>query len=136
MTRKRWIHVAALALVFAFLFWAFSAPQPITFADLPDASVSITAAGFHCTSDRSDGQIQQGFLVTTDKSDWKVANNLCKIGNMGDEWKGKVWVTFTNANGELCLVPDDASPRFWGKVLAFGDADLLNQIEGTLRRTM
>jgi len=136
MKRSRWIVVAAFLLTFLGLYWALAAPRPILFADVKEASVSIVAAGFHCTSDRADGVIQCGFLVATEQVGWKDANNLCKIGKMSSDWHGKVWVTFTRESGILCTVPDDASTRTWGGVLAYGDAKLLDQIEITLRRTM
>jgi hypothetical protein len=136
MKRDRWILAVAGVAAFLGLCWALNSPTPIVFPTVPEACVNVTAAGFHCTSDREDGVIAHGFLVTTEKTDWNVANNLCKIGKMGPEWKGKVWVTFTASKGALCVLPDDAATRSWGSVCAFGDEDLLNQIEGTLRRTM
>lgn len=135
MKRTRWMIVAMTILILG-LYWAFSAPTPIVFSTIGDARVNIKSAGFHCTTDRADGFIQSGFLVTREESDWKVVNNLCKIGKMGEEWKGKVWVTYTNESGVLCTVPDDAPTRTWGGVLAYGDAKLLDQIEESLRRAM
>jgi hypothetical protein len=136
MKRNRWILALAGMAAFLGLCWALTSPPPIVFPNVPEACVNVTAAGFHCTSDREDGIIAHGFLVTTDETDWRVANSLCKIGKMGPEWKGKVWVTYSNTRGALCVLPDDAASRTWGTVCAYGDADLLNQIEGTLRRTM
>lgn len=135
MKRTRWLVVGMTVLILG-LYWIFSAPTPIVFPSVNEASASIAGAGFHCTSDREDGVVSCGFLVTNEESNWKVANNLCKIGKMGPEWKGKVWVTYTNESGVLCIVPDDAATRTWGGVLAYGDARLLDQIEETLRRTM
>jgi hypothetical protein len=135
MKRTRWI-VAAMTVLVLGLYWVFSAPNPIRFPTVTEASVNLTAAGFHCTADRADGVVTCGFMVTQEESTWKVANNLCKIGKMGSEWNGKVWVTYTNDSGTLCTIPDDATTRSWGGVLAYGDARLLDQIEETLRRTM
>lgn len=136
MKRNRWIIAIAGVVAFLVMCWLLNSPSPIVFPNVQEACVNVTAAGFHCTSDREDGVVAHGFLITQDETDWQAANNLCKIGKMGPEWKGKVWVTYTNNNGAICVLPDDASSRLWGSVCAFGDADLLNQIESTLRRTM
>ena len=134
MKRNRWIVALAGVAIFG-LCWVLASPPPIVFPSVPEACVHVTAAGFHCTSDREDGIIAHGFLVTTEETHWRVANNLCKIGKMKPEWKGKVWVTFLLTKCFL-RIPDDAASRSWGSVCAYGDAELLNQIEGTLRRTM
>jgi hypothetical protein len=135
MKRTRCL-LAAIVVVFVFLWFAFPAPRPIVFANVTEASVNIKAAGFHCTSDRNDGIIQSGFLITTEEANWKVANDLCKVGKMGPDWKGKVWISYSGLTGTLCNVPDDATTRTWGGVCAFGDSNLLDQIEGTLRAMM
>jgi len=132
MKRARWIFLGAFAL---FLLLRLFFPTPtITFHDVKEASNSIQAVGFRCTSDRVDGIVASGFMVTEEDATWKDANNLCKSGPMGPEWKGKVWVSLVPAHGTYGTIPENAPTRSWGGVVAFGDAKLLDQLENTLQR--
>jgi hypothetical protein len=104
-------------------------PAPITFADVQDAHRSIEAAGFCCASDRADGKIVSGFLISREPVSGDEIRTLRKVGSMGPEWKGKVWLLhLKNARS----TPDDGGVRVWGDVLAIGDNDLLNEIESAL----
>lgn len=134
MKRNRWIVAIVGVAAFLGICWALTPPPPIVFPNVQEACVRVTAAGFHCTSDREDGVTANGFLVTQEETDWRVVNVLWKIGKMGPEWKGKVWVTFSTDQLALCGIPNGAASRSWGVVCAYGDADLLNQIECSLRR--
>jgi hypothetical protein len=131
MKKISFAFLAVLAVGLVFL--SLLTPQPIFFRDVGEASRCIQAAGYCVTSDRTDGVIQSGFLVTTQEATWEDANNLCKIGKMGPEWKGRVWVSQLAPGFCLGTLPDDAKPRTWGDVCAFGDPVLLEQLEDKLR---
>ena len=124
------LTIVAVCLVFR----ALLAPGQIAFQDLGEASRCVKAAGYCITSDRIDGVIQSGFMVTTEEATWEDANGLCKIGAMGPEWKGRVWVTQLAPAFYLGTMPDGAKPRTWGDVCAFGDPVLLEQLEDKLQR--
>ena len=129
------IYCSVLAVVaMCMVLRSLLTPEPIVFQDLGEASRCIKAVGFCVTSDRADGIIQSGFLVTEEQVGSIEANNLCKIGKMGPEWKGRVWVSQVSPAFYLGTVPDDAKPRTWGDLCAFGDPVLLDQIENKLQR--
>jgi hypothetical protein len=104
-----------------------------SFATIMDAWANIKAEGFHCTSDRADGRVGNGFLVSRDVITSSEACRLYKAGRPGQEWKGKVWLThISTEDWQLPAAPDDANTRSWGNIRAFGDNDLLNEIESAL----
>ena len=131
MNRDRWLIAAAIVLFLVAR--AFIVPTHIQFKTLTDASTSIKAAGFHCRSDRADGIIQSGFLVSQNEVTWQEVNELNKIGKLGAEWKGKVWVTSNGAFGDVGTLPEDGCKRVWGDVWAFGDEKFLVLLEGVLQ---
>lgn len=135
MKRLAYTCSAVVVLLIA-VRWYLSAYTPISFNDLPDAVSCIRVAGFHVTSDRIDGEIQTGFLVTAEQATWKDANDLVKVNKIGPEWKGKVWVTIIGETGAHGVVPEEANARTWGRVCAYGDKDLLNQVEYALQRVV
>jgi hypothetical protein len=104
----------------------------ITFLHLRDAKTRLLGAGFICTSDRADGTLATGFLISRQSSSWSEAGTLCKVGPMGPEWKGKVWVTFNSNDWRLASLPEHAGMRVWGTVIAYGDEEFLSEIDGSL----
>src|SRR5438552_1818261 len=126
------LSVAALSLVGT----AFVYPHhDVTFAHLRDAKARLTAAGFYCTADNAPGHISNGFTISREAITWTEAGLLCKAGPMGPHWKGKVWVTINTAGWGLETMPDDAGTRVWGAVVAFGDEELLGEIDELLSET-
>jgi hypothetical protein len=134
MQRKDWlIGITALALLLL-VAWFLVPKSPTSFVSVHDASRRIAAAGFRCTGDRADGQLDNGFLVTREEIKWEDVAVLRKAGPIDEQWKGKVWVAYHSAR-QIYSVPDQAEVRLWGSVCAFGDGELLAEIEGALRHT-
>jgi hypothetical protein len=104
----------------------------VTFRHLPDAKAALAAAGYFCISDSSAGEISTGFLISRQAIAWHEAGSLCKAGPMGRAWQGKVWVTINPACWRLLSIPDQAGTRVWGDVIAFGDDELLREIDTLL----
>src|SRR5437879_1401988 len=77
----------------------------ITFDHLRDAKSALVAAGYHCTSDCANGRLSSGFLLSREDVSWSDASKLCKVGVMGPEWKGKVWVTLSPDYWQLQSIP-------------------------------
>jgi hypothetical protein len=133
MKRREWIAgIAVLALLGATA-WLLMPRPDVAFVTVRQASGSITAEGFRCTSDRADGQLENGFLVTREETNWREVNVLPKAGPMGPEWKGKVWITGVVPN-QIWNMPDGAAAKLWGGVYAYGDGAFLAEIEGALQR--
>ena len=65
--------IVVLALVARFL---VTQETPVVFEDLKDALNSIKAQGFHCTTDREDGQMSSGFVVSREELPWEEVNSL------------------------------------------------------------
>lgn len=127
---RYWLAGGALLVLVGLVFWV--KPHAIAFSGLREAHASFVTAGFYCTSDAYDGQIGSGFVISREKLAWADAVELRKAGSMGPEWKGRVWVTVTPVYWQIEAIPDDAATRTWGEVLAFGDAELLDEIESAL----
>ena len=133
MFKLHWYLASGPILLVALMSGAYLVRQPVTaFTQLPDAKARLLAAGFLCTTDSIHGKSGTGFLVSREPVSWGEAGSLCKAGEMGPRWKGKVWVTQSPRNYYLLTIPDDAGTRVWGDVLAFGDANLLSEIEDAL----
>lgn len=132
---KRW-QVRASAAVLVVLAGAFYCTRNyddvIRFDQLPQAQARLANLGFFCTTDCADGQLSCGFLLSRNSSSWSDVCQLRKTGSMGPEWRGKVWVTLNPSCWELKSVPDQAGIRVWGAVIAFGDDELLREIEAAL----
>jgi hypothetical protein len=124
--------LTAIGLLFFFLVY-FN--PPVTFHDLKQASNELKDAGFICTSDRADGKSINGFIVSRKAIPWEDSNSMWKAGPMGSDWKGKVWISKHSSEMPLETTPNDQAPRIWGNVLAFGDQEFLDEIEGALKRT-
>jgi len=133
MKRKEWllgIAVLACLVAVAWFLW----PRPGVYcADLEEARTVIEAEGFFCTSDRVDGKICTGFLVTRAATTADDVNLLCKVGPMGQDWKGKVWVQIHKPT-QTWMIPETADARVWGGVHVFGDKSFLEQLEAALQR--
>jgi hypothetical protein len=121
---------ASLLILVGYLIWS-KAPV-IAFSGLRDAHARFISAGFHCTSDAIDGQVGSGFVLSREKLGWADAVELRKSGTMGPEWKGRVWVTVNPGFWQIEAIPDDAATRTWGEIVAFGDAELLEEIESSM----
>jgi len=106
----------------------------ITFDNLKQAQSRIAAAGYHCRSDRADGMLEFGFLVTHESVDWPVVAELMKVEPFGPEWHGKVWIAILGDQFELSSIPNVPGTRIWGKTVAFGDPEFLDEIEKAIRR--
>jgi|ERR1043165_1853403 hypothetical protein len=127
--------VVATLMILSLTALAFRPKTEITFHTLLEAKTRLLTLGVHCTSDRANGQLDTGLLVSRSAVTWSEAGSLRKIGRMGPQWKGKVWVTVNPQRWELQTVPDDASVRVWGDIVAFGDAEFLNEIDEALSRS-
>ena len=115
-----------MALVASVLFFNH---HEVTFRRLADVKTALAAAGYHCISDSAGGDISCGFLISRDAITWNEAGTLCKSGPMGRQWQGKVWVTINPDCWRLQSIPDQAGTRVWGAVVAFGDDELLREID-------
>lgn len=104
----------------------------VSFGRLHEAKARLAALGYHIVSDSANGQISTGFLISRNAVAWNEAGTLCKSGRMGPEWRGKVWVTLNPEIWQLHTVPEEAGVRVWGAVVAFGDDELLQEIEAGL----
>jgi hypothetical protein len=133
MSRLRWLLLpcAILAVLTVTLAW----PRPITFGDLEQAQDQIAHGGYCCTSDRQDGQVQFGFMVTRVPTDWTSVAETMKVGALGPNWRGKVWIARISSSYQLASIPEATGARIWGSVIAFGDSELLAEIEQSLWRT-
>jgi len=130
-TRKRWslatfgivcgISVVGLLLDFR---------CACAFENLQQAHESITRVGYHCVGDREDGQLQYSFVVSRMPITRADVVGMRKVGAMGSTWKGRIWIVAPSSDVPLLTAPGEVPPRVWGRVLAFGDADLLDEIEG------
>jgi hypothetical protein len=104
--------------------------ESATFNDLNESYAVIAEHGFHCRSDRHDGRIASGYMVSRDPMTWADVNEVPKVGPMGAEWRGKVWVTSQmNMQCPQLAIPDKAKLHLWGSLYAFGDEDLISEIE-------
>lgn len=100
-----------------------------SFDNLQQACSLLRTAGYFCTSDRADGRIENSFVVCREPLTWEEGNLNCKSGPMGRRWKGRVWIIRSMPFTEMWTTPGDTEPRIWGKVWAFGDSELLAEIE-------
>jgi hypothetical protein len=104
------------------------------FKNLNDAQARLGGLGYYCISDRRDGHLENGFAVTREKIEWTEANNLVKVGAMGPEWRGIVWIGIIDDGlTDLTTVPDWYGTRKWGNAIAIGDSGLLQEIEERLQ---
>jgi hypothetical protein len=105
----------------------------MTFVNLAEARSRLADAGYYCTTDRLDGTLATGFLLSREPAQWNEAGALRKIGAMGSQWHGKAWVTFSSPLWQLQTLPENAGLRVWGKVIVFGDENLLREIDDLSR---
>lgn len=133
MTSNRWLLIGAFVTL---VLLGSCLKRAIAFNKLDEARTTLRSLGYFCISDRSDGIIGTGFLVCRKELHWVEACSLSKVGKFGPEWRGRVWFAVIDDNNlELCGIPDWPGSRVWGNVVAFGDADLLDEIEGHLTPT-
>lgn len=128
MTRLILAAGATIALATAGLSYV-AKQNEIAFTHLSEAKDRLVDTGFYCISDRSDGSLGCGFLISREAMSWSEAGLLRKIGPMGPEWKGKVWVTLHQEHWRVVSLPDHAGVRVWGSVVAYGDEEVLSELE-------
>jgi hypothetical protein len=134
MNRHQWLTGVLGLASLAIAVWLVAPARTVSFDKLADACDGIRAHGFHCRSDYQDGNVHgSGFMVSRQPATWQEANRLFKNGTMSAAWRGKVWVT--DLDPELSyFLPDDASVRYWGRICAFGDEELLAEMEAALQQ--
>ena len=110
----------------------FTRPHDVAFDRCKRRWLKLALLGFHVTSDCANGQLSCGFMLSRQASSWLDVCTLRKSGTMGPEWQGKVWVTLNPNAWQLESVPERAGVRVWGSVVAFGDDELLREIEAGL----
>ena len=110
--------------------------QSVRFEGLDAAKADFRAAGFYCVADSVDERNCAGFLISREKISSESVNSMRKVGEMGPAWKGRAWVTLNPRCWRLQLIPDDAATRTWGNVIAFGDADLLRELDEILNSSV
>lgn len=126
------LTIAAAAFT-AVLFLPYTFKSNLSFGNLDEAGTRIRALGYHCLSDRRDGVVENGFAVSRTELVWGDVNNLIKVGAMGPEWRGIIWIALIDDGlTDLYTIPDWAGTRVWGNVVAMGDADLLLEVEANL----
>lgn len=132
----RWKRLSVGAAVAVGLLFCLVYFNPsISYTDLKQVRTELQDAGFHCTGDRANGVAGNGFIVSRKPVAWEAANVMWKAGPMGKDWKDKAWIAKTSSLTPLETTPGDQAPRVWGRVMAFGDEQFLNEIEGALKRT-
>jgi hypothetical protein len=100
--------------------------------NLPEARSRLEAAGFHCVSDEPAAGNMAGFQVSRTPSAREEVARLRKSGPMTAAWKGKAWVTVSAPHWNLALVPEGATVRAWGHVVAFGDEQVMRELDEVL----
>lgn len=122
--------VLALVLVSGTITWLGRDPG-MGFERIHEAQSKLAGLGLHVTTDRANGHVSCGFMLSRDAAKWTDVCLLRKTGSMGPEWRGRVWVTLNPSVWQLESIPDHAGIRVWGSVIAFGDDELLREIEAT-----
>jgi hypothetical protein len=134
MNWKSWtMTMGTLLLLAGVAFWSRS--QVLSFDHLDDVKSRVHAVGYYCAADVADERVCSGFLISREPVSVDDAGSLCKAGRMGPEWRGRVWVTISPSCWQLQTVPDGAEVRRWGAIIAFGDGELLSEIDRTLDST-
>lgn len=129
----RWAIAAGAAMVLATAgVTVVSRQYEIVFEHVQEAQERLARAGFHCRSDRADGSIGSGFLISKEALSWIDVGSLRKVGPMGPDWKGKVWITINRPEWRQESLPDNAGLRCWGSVIAYGDEALLQEVDAAL----
>ena len=107
---------AGAILFFALIgFTWYTGHRQLSFANASEAKATLSNVGYLCFSDREDGVTESGFLISREFYPWNKACLLCKIGPMGPQWEGKVWVTYNSPEWTLASVPDNAGVRVLGQ---------------------
>jgi hypothetical protein len=131
---KSWkVCAGALALILlSTAVGLFTRSPEVAFERIQDAQSKLASLGLHVTTDSADGQLSCGFMLSRTSATWTDVCSLRKNGAMGPEWRGRVWVTLNPTVWQLESVPERAGVRVWGSVVAFGDDELLREIEAAL----
>ena len=119
-------------LLIASSYWVNS--KSATYRDLKQTyTVVVLQYGLHCRSDRNDGEIASGFMISRKPLAWEDVNEVPKVRPMRLEWQGKVWVTsHMNLQYPQVTIPDKAKLHIWGTMFAFGDEDIISELEHEL----
>jgi hypothetical protein len=123
---------AAVISVFIALLGSLLHRRATSFESLAQGYEMLRARGYHCIGDRHDGKIEGSFIVSRDRLTWNDVASMYMAGPMGPNWKGRAWVIRKSATARQYTSPGDAMPRVWGSLWAFGDEELLDEIEQSL----
>jgi hypothetical protein len=121
----------------ALTIWWTPAPtlqQPVAFETAAEFRAFAQQHGFLIHSGRQKPEVLSNFYITTKQHTWDELGHLSKARcGLTPRWKGVVWVTthFVSAEREQGLIVDSLGGhhRIWGKVLAAGDEEILDQLE-------
>jgi hypothetical protein len=103
--------------------------QACAFDNLHHAHTQLVKAGYCCASDREVGRLQYSFVLSPDALTRTDVVAMRRAGPMGRDWKGRVWIVAPASASAMVTAPGDVPPRVWGAVWAFGDRELLDEIE-------
>jgi hypothetical protein len=131
MQIRAYIGAAVLAVLIAFL-GSLLHRRATSFESLAQGYEMLRARGYHCIGDRHDGKIHGSFIVSRDRLTWNDVASMYMCGPIGPRWKGRAWVIRTAPTAIQYTSPGDAAPRVWGSLWAFGDEELLDEIEQSL----
>ena len=117
---------ATIAFIIVVIGFQLDRPTP-TFDSVQQACARLRAAGYHCRSDCQSNAIGiGGVIVSRVPLAWEDVNDMRKTKS---RWSGRVWLCVSTQSVALMFASDELTPRTWGKVLAFGDEALLDEIE-------
>jgi len=68
-------------------------------------------------------------MISREAAPSMEARLLPKSGPMGSAWQGRVWFTLNPSQWCLLDLPELAGVRQWGRFLAFGDDELLREMD-------
>jgi hypothetical protein len=131
MSWKIWLAGGVSLLVLVSV-TCYARPQVVAFSRIGDVHTQLVEAGYYCTSDSSSGMVTDGVMISRQPSTREEAASLCKVGPMGPRWQGKVWITVTKPTWSIETIPDEAGVRTWGSIIAFGDPELLRDLDAVL----
>lgn len=125
--RRYWPVLAVVLGVIAILLTWWLTPRPLHFESTDQLKELAEAQGLHVhTSTRS-----LGFFISEYPLEPRDLPIRKGSGDLGPEWQGIIWVQPLEKEDADRVLPPSASDqvRRWGKVLAYGDPNLLNRIE-------
>src|SRR5262245_43983368 len=129
---RRWIVASCVTLALLTALCLGMRQHAIAFQSLDQAKARLLAAGFQCSSDSSHGNTTTGFMISRESISAEEICGICKAGDLGPQWKGRVWVTLNPDSWQIHSIPDHADTRVWGSVIAFGDGAFLTEVDDVL----